>query len=366
MPRHLILHIGYYKTGSTALQESLAQSRDALAEQGYLYPSSGSPTAGFPNHSGLAFQLLHEVNAHLPRWYRQSEGFKKFEAGERNAFEELRNEILGSPAETVILSSEEFIRFGQEPAISAERVRDVLGELRFDRVSIVAYLRRPDHYLESWYNQLVKMSTPIARLSDSVEHYFHTAHTDFARMLHFWSDKVGCDEMILRDYEKRKDRSAVVDFSEVLGVSDDAISAASGAPNPRINNNFIEYARVQALFRGEGRNGRLLNLLSDMEHEPRLPPLKRVYVLDRQAREKLFNYSRSVNKHLGKLSGTRGGFFQDLDQMQSLESGSISDVEAFRFWAPYISAALQARPLPKPLPRPPRPAKPPEQPKTDG
>ena len=36
----IILHIGVYKTGTTAVQSFLARNRSALAEQGVLYPES--------------------------------------------------------------------------------------------------------------------------------------------------------------------------------------------------------------------------------------------------------------------------------------------------------------------------------------
>jgi hypothetical protein len=49
-----------------------------------------------------------------------------------------------------------------------------------------------------------------------------------------------------------------------------------------------------------------------------------------------------VNTRLGKLVGRPEGYFEDLDDMLTVPEGARSDVEAFRFWAPYIDVAVRA------------------------
>ena len=49
-----------------------------------------------------------------------------------------------------------------------------------------------------------------------------------------------------------------------------------------------------------------------------------------------------MNERLGKLVGLQDGYFDDLDEMLTVPDGAKSDVEAFRFWAPYIDVAVRA------------------------
>jgi hypothetical protein len=351
MPRRLILHIGYYKTGTTALQDHLSHLHGHLAGEGVLYPLAGRPVRRNPSHSGLSFQELHSAGSHLPFWYTNSGDFTKFVDGTvPPARDALVAEIEGSQADTIIVSSEEFIRFGSDQGVPAEQTKDMLRALRIDHLTIICYVRRPDRYLESWYNQLVKMGLPVARLSLSVTReprprhsYYGTPHTDFDRMMEYWANQVGCDELIVRDYDHLRSGSIFEDFTDTVGLPRfDGVEVPPNRTNRRIDNNFIEYARVWSLFRPRENHGPLHRLLERMEEERNLPRRFNVFVLNQRARRRLHTYVTPVNERLGKLVGLQGGFFDDLDDMLTVPAGAKSDVDAFRFWAPYIDVAVRA------------------------
>jgi hypothetical protein len=351
MPRRLVLHIGYYKTGTTALQDQLSHLRSRLEDQGVLYPRAGRPVRGNSSHSGLSFQELHRVRSHLPFWYRTSNEFTDFTSGNvPPAREELLAEIVASNADTVIISSEEFIRFGSNKGVPAEQVKDMIRALRVDHVTIVCYVRRPDRYLESWYNQLVKMAIPIARLSTAMtreprpgHRYYCSEHTDVDRMIEYWACQVGCDELIVRDYDNLHNGNILDDFGVAIGLRRiDAADVPQVRPNPRIDNNFVEYARVWSLFRPREDHRELHRLLERMAKDPNLPRRFKVFVLGPRARRRLHAYAAPVNERLGKLVGARNGYFADLDEMLTVPDGAKSDVAAFRFWAPYIDVAVRA------------------------
>jgi hypothetical protein len=352
MPRRLVLHIGHYKTGSTVLQAALTDLRDFLGEQGVLYPEAGAPSRVHPSHSGLAFQELERAGSHLPDWYLKSEAFTEYTSGQApSAREAIASEIAIHPAEMVIISSEEFIRFGSSQGAPAAQVKAMIRELGFEHVTVICYVRRPDHYLGSWYNQLIRMGAPVERLSVSLglgphpEHqYYGTEHTDFDRMIGYWADDVGCHELIVRDYDHLRSGSIYDDFSAAVGLP--AIGAAEiddVGVSSRIDNNFIEYARVWSLFRPGEDQGALHDLLSEMEEHADLPHRFDVYLLDPEACRRLHEYSTHVNRRLGTLAGNDTGFFADLDEMLVIPERAKSDVEAFRFWAPYIDAGVDAR-----------------------
>jgi hypothetical protein len=351
MPRRLVLHIGYYKTGTTALQDQLFQLRPVLARHGVLYPEEGRPLRRNPSHSGLSFQELQRAGSHLPFWYTNSTEFADFESGNvLPAREAIEAEVTTSPADTVIISSEEFIRFGSDQGVPAEQTRDMLRALRVEHLTIVCYVRRPDRYLESWYNQLVKLGLPVQRLSQSMVRkpgprhpYYGTPHTDFDRMLEYWAHQVGCDELIVRDYDRLENGAIFDDFSAAVGLpSLGDVEIPAVRPNRRIDNNFIEYARIWCLFQPRGNHGPLHRLLERMADEPALPRRFDVYVLNPRARHSLHTYATPVNERLGKLVGAPNAYFDDLDEVLTVPEGARSDVEAFRFWAPYIDVAVRA------------------------
>jgi hypothetical protein len=351
MPRRLVLHIGHYKTGTTALQDQLSVLHADLAQHGVLYPASGRPTQGNSSHSGLSFQELHRAQSHLPFWYRTSPEFAAYKAREAEpARDALAAEIAVSAADTIILSSEEFIRYGSDQGVPAEQTKEMVRALPFDHLTIVCYLRRPDRYIESWYNQLVKMAIPIARLSPTMmrepepgHRYYCNEHTDVDRMIEYWASQVGCDELIVRDYDDLRNGNILDDFSAAVGLpSIDASAVPPVRGNPRIDNNFVEYARLWALFRPREPNRELHQLLERMAEDPHLPRHQEVYVLSPRARRRLHTYVTPINARLGKLVGRPDGYFDDLDEMLTVPEGSRSDVQAFRFWAPYIDIAVRA------------------------
>jgi hypothetical protein len=351
MPRRLVLHIGHYKTGTTALQDQLTALHPVLLKHGVLYPWAGRPTGRNSSHSGLSFQELHRAHSHLPFWYRTSPEFSDYVAGSAPpAREELATEITASPAETIIVSSEEFIRFGSDQGVPAEQAKDMIRSLPVDHVTIVCYVRRPDRYIESWYNQLVKMAIPIARLSVAMmrepqpgHRYYCNEHTDVDRMIEYWASQVGCDELIVRDYDDLHNGTILDDFSSAIGLpAIDKADAPTVRGNPRIDNNFVEYVRVWSLFRPRQDHSALHRLLEQMTTETHLPKRFDVHVLSPRARRRLHSYVTPVNARLGKLVGLRKGYFADLDEMLTVPRGARSDVQAFRFWAPYIDVAVKA------------------------
>jgi hypothetical protein len=72
----ILLHIGPYKTGTTAIQAALAENREALTAQGVSYPTRG-------NHEfSPAMAITHgrvdpgrNVDAHLDYWHQMVRGF---------------------------------------------------------------------------------------------------------------------------------------------------------------------------------------------------------------------------------------------------------------------------------------------------
>ncbi|NEX45910.1 glycosyltransferase family 2 protein [Pseudotabrizicola algicola] len=139
--RHLVLHIGMHKTGSTYLQRGLMARQGRLRAAGALFPKTGLAgddffavrQGGFPGHLGL---LVAARNRDGEIW------------------QDLAREIADSKARTVILSCENMlapITDDREALLSALFHR--LSE--FETCQVVAFARRPDHWAEMFYRELV-------------------------------------------------------------------------------------------------------------------------------------------------------------------------------------------------------------------
>lgn len=142
------LHIGHYKTGTSAIQAYLSDHAKDLARHGYLYPACARPQNNSTNHGHLSLSLGREHGFNPPPWY----GAK---ISSTEAFDALHKEIATSPLDKVIVSSEEFLQLAlcasYEAALSA-----LQAQLKDYDVRVLFYLREPMSLLKSWYNEVNK------------------------------------------------------------------------------------------------------------------------------------------------------------------------------------------------------------------
>ncbi|MCC1494367.1 hypothetical protein [Cognatishimia sp. F0-27] len=134
--RHLILHVGTTKTGTTSLQRALADSTFG-EEDGWSYPIKDRLI--LKAHHNLAYEvgsLFQELGR-----FQESKG----------TWREMRQEVLASDLRTVILSSEAFSFLSSEDLVRLKREVS-----HFGRLTIHIYLRRIDLWLHSRYIQKAK------------------------------------------------------------------------------------------------------------------------------------------------------------------------------------------------------------------
>jgi hypothetical protein len=144
----LVLHIGSHKTGSTAIQRSLADATDSLLARGILYPRAGRWGVG---HAQLANEL---VNTNGPLMAIPSH------LG-------LIEEVRASRPSTLLLSAEGFTNKGS--ARPAEWVRGLCEALQPQDLRIVGYVRPQWECLESAYAELVRVGMVWAPFAEWLE-----------------------------------------------------------------------------------------------------------------------------------------------------------------------------------------------------
>lgn len=231
----LTLHIGIHRTGTTALQRALNAARPALAEQDVHYAYDTV------NHNSLA------------------EGLQRSEVHARRVVAQLIEEGLDSGKGHVVVSAENF---------ASLRDPGPLWDLqRYFDVQVLAYLRRQDRWLESWYNQAIRWpwNRDIARLNPNAFYRrvsrFHWL--DYRALHQRWSKVFGAEHVHFRRFESAR-ADLLEDFSDAVGIPRGVL----GAPPPGINASgsprMTEALRhLDLMDRTEGERGRLVAAVRD-------------------------------------------------------------------------------------------------------
>jgi len=212
-----IVHIGTEKTGSTAIQRSLAVNRAKLSEQGICFGKAAGPV------NNRAFPALFMSMEREDDFIRQ----RRFrDAAQR---EKWREELLTSVAaemtaareshDLFIVSSEHFhsrLVRGQEVLA----LRDFLRE-HFSDVRVVCYLRRQDSMAMSLYTQALRAGhCPDTILPAPVEEGKRLpVYYDFEALLRRWGNAFGGEALDMREYNREHlaGGDVVNDFSSLLG-----------------------------------------------------------------------------------------------------------------------------------------------------
>jgi hypothetical protein len=195
MTKTLLLHVGPHKTGSTAVQRALTDSRPALQRQGWSYPDIGYSYLGH-----------HEFAAAL-------------QPQQRAALAPLVAAMAALP-QNIVLSSENFSRVGTE---GWARLRDLLAG-RY-RLRAVYMLRNPLGLLFSSWQEAVKHGS-VEQLPDYLLSHIAAPFTSSVLNPDLCLDPLaevfGREAIEIHSYEKAvAGTGGLVQhfFAEVLGVA---------------------------------------------------------------------------------------------------------------------------------------------------
>lgn len=202
--RTLYLHIGFHKTGSSSLQLALKQSADRLREQGFEFASLGKKG----NSSG-AIEVQVVDGPALE--FRLNARFRRL--------------LSATGGERVIVSAEHFSFLHR-----AADIRQVAGACRefFDRIVVIAYLRRQDLHARSFKQQgargceagrssssklLGHSDGAFPELTAAVQTYY-----DYFAKLQQWREIFGPEALVVREFEPAalKGGDIVSDFASLL------------------------------------------------------------------------------------------------------------------------------------------------------
>lgn len=239
MNKELIIHIGHFKTGTTALQVFMEENLAFLEANGVDYAPVWRTYA---KHSDYAFSIMRAAGVR-----KLLHGYAK-PITPRTMWKQLYDHVMESRFATTLVSSEEIIRIGQFPE-AVEILRDCLEQRPAGlRVRALVYLREPGSQVQSWYNQLVKMNYfPIGDINAAATGEIEEIHYDYRRALEPWVEILGPENVTVRPYVRdRADPAALHrDFLSVLGIEmPPALAEQMDDPNPRFDDRVVELVRL--------------------------------------------------------------------------------------------------------------------------
>ncbi len=231
--KKLTLHIGIHRTGTTGLQRNLAANRQALVDMGISYPFEGT------NHQDIAW-ALHRGNM---------------------TGEQVVERLEPVDAPHIILSGEDFC------------IHIDLGWLKAIRkhyqLKVVVYLRRQDHWVNSWYNQHVKwpfsrahsVMTPDQFLGRLADFYW----IDFDRTLTLWANAAGRENLVVRVMESGQVKDTIGDFLAIAGIDAGKLALDTSSQNDALPVETLDFARQAGLIDARpGRRMAVINFLKEV------------------------------------------------------------------------------------------------------
>ena len=319
-PGACLLHIGPYKTGSTAIQSALFEARDAMAEHGVAYPGRWR-RAMRPGWAVLGYTPRGRAPVPISVW------------------DDFCAEVRAAADARVCVSTEDFGSAGP-PRI--ERIVEGLGG---PRVHVVAVARRLDRLLPSQWQERVKSHDTITyddwlrRVlgpdAEDREHQRFWASHDLVAMADRWTPYVGRDRFTLLVADE-DDRDVVPRaFERMLGLPA-GLLVLPPAANASLSANATELVRrVNELFGTEGWADETYHRLvqqgavQQMADGPRPSPEEPIPPLRGWAASRV-----------AELSDLR------VEQLRSRGVRVVGDLEGLRVPAP--AGDLVDRPLPRP------------------
>lgn len=188
----IYLHIGFGKTGTSAVQQFFFSNQEELAELGLLYPATGRTCYA---HHGLA---LYEP-VEMPK-------------GVEGLYKTLLEEIASTPANRILISSEQFCFLKR---LYIVKIKELLSG--YD-VKVIFYVRSQLKLIESTFLEWQKAGW---KYKNNIEQFYKEtkASFDFSVRIQPWIEEFGIDNIIVRVYDYRTiGDNTCLDVMKILGI----------------------------------------------------------------------------------------------------------------------------------------------------
>lgn len=194
MPKRVYLHIGWEKTGTSAIQAFCARNQRWLNTQGIHYPLMGE----IPQHIDLYYDLISGSPSRI-----------------RSSHDAIRAEIDRCEHDSMIFSHESLHLC--KPELFAHIFQGC-------DVRIIAYIRRPDAAFISFFVTMARFGLiPIHDLSGSLRAFSkeHLSRFEYEQSLAGFASQFGREQVTVRHYARDElvGGQTLTDFMHQLGIN---------------------------------------------------------------------------------------------------------------------------------------------------
>jgi hypothetical protein len=314
MLKQLILHIGRHKSGTSSIQQYLAENREGLEAQGILFPFTGARNR--IGHHQLADQLNPKV----------TDG-----AELETMLSDLRAEIRPGH-ETVVLTSE-----AMQGITETDRLARLQEALPAEKTVVICYFREHVDYAQSAYRQMLQAQPRFMTFPDYIKRF-----RDSSDFIARWR-AIGDLRMKWFDRGRFKGGDVITDFCSEAGIRE--LPRKKILRNPSIGGNLLYFKllanRLGNSFLSYGEMTKLAEAHEGFRPVFRLPS---GYV--RKIR-KNSTYNASLVPHLGAPRLLEWDDMPELPILDRLDA-DVAVIEAAdkKEQATWLADALAAAPLP--------------------
>jgi hypothetical protein len=230
--KKLILHIGFHKTGTSALQEYFDENRKTLETQGIFYPKSLN--GKFPGNVDLSWAFNENAPPYASLNSDEKLQIKSY----------YKNQMDNTECETIIVSSEDFVLLdGQFKSI--ENVKDFFSD--YD-VSIVAYVREPIDFMISLYSHAIRARLLDCTFKSYISKHYSFRAADFPLRLQPWRRCFSDEAIVVKKFAPKEfyKGTLVNDFFHAVGIDvklDMTMNRSNVGVHPWLIQSYIETSK---------------------------------------------------------------------------------------------------------------------------
>lgn len=222
MSKKLVAHVGFHKTGTTALQESFAANREALNSFNVIYPDFGQKA-----HHRAAWALIGRS------WGWKNRGGAKFPIAE---WEKVIKSVRKNKG-TTLISSEFFCELDEA------KINKFKEDLKGAEVKVVFTLRPLVKLLSSSYQQYLKYG-----LTPTYEEWLHSVldkpgvskltptfwkRHEHGRVITQWANAFGAENVTVVIADETQPTAIFEAFNSLLGIPAGTLAQIEGISSNR-------------------------------------------------------------------------------------------------------------------------------------